>query len=139
MVRGRTLLLVVGLVVLGVVPFAFTVSWKRALAGAAVVLLAIGWVLIWWAMQEPRRRFPRVAVGLGVIGGLVLGGLGAGLYCQMKDCAAGFDALVLLPAGVLLGAFVGGGIGYVVASRLDRGSHPADPHPTDPRNNAGRP
>jgi len=138
-VKGRTLLLVIGLVVLAVVPLSFSVSWKRALAGAAVFLLAIGLVLIWWAMQEPRRRFPRVAVVLGVLGGLVLGGMGAGLYCQMTDCSAGFDALVLLPAGALLGAFVGGGIGYMVASR-ERGSYQGDPDATSPRKNApGRP
>lgn len=136
MVRGRTLLLVIGLVVLAVFPFTFSVSWKRALAAAAVILLAIGLVLIWWAMQEPRRRFPRVTVILAVIGGLVLGGMGAGLYCQMMDCSAGFDALVLLPAGVLLGALVGRGIGHIVASRLERRSHQVDPDPTSPRNDA---
>ena len=44
---------------------------------------------------------------LGVLGGLVLGVVGTGLYCVAANCAAGFDALVLLPAGAILGAALG--------------------------------
>ena len=130
MVRGRTwwAILVLGLVALGVAPFTFaTTSWKMGLAGVFALFLAIWWVLFWWAIRDPRRRIPAVAPLLGVIGGLVVGGLGAGLYCQATDCSRGFDALVLLPLGALLGAFVGGGIGYVVAHRSERAAH--GPHP----------
>jgi len=81
-------------------------------------LLAIGWVLLWWAMGDPERRLAGVAVILGVLGGLVLGVVAVGLYCVPANCAAGFDALVLVPAGALVGAVVGGGIGAAL-----RGPH----------------
>jgi hypothetical protein len=128
--RGRTrwAIAVLGLVVLAVAPFTFTTSWKRALAGIAAFLLAISWVLFWWAIRDPRRRVSGVAFVLGVIGGLVLGGLGSGLYCQAAHCERGFDALVLVPAGALLGAVMGGVIGLAVADRLERGSH--EPRPS---------
>jgi len=118
----RTVILVLGLVVLAVVPFTFTESWKQGLAGILAVCLAIWWIVFWWAMGDPRQRLPNVAFVLGVIGGLVLGVLAASLYCVVTDCSAGFDALVLLPAGALLGAFVGGGIGYALGRRPERGS-----------------
>ena len=121
MVKGRTwwVILVCGLVALGIIPLMFTTpSWKLGLAVVFALLIAIWWVLLWWAIRDPGRRIPKLAVVLGVIGGLVSGGLGAGLYCEVIDCSAGFDALVLLPLGALIGAFVGGVIGSAVASRL---------------------
>jgi hypothetical protein len=101
-----------------VVPFGFTASWQQTPAGALAFRLAI---------SEPRRRTANVAVILGVIGGLVLGVLSAGLYCEASDCAAGFDALVLVPAGALLGAVVGGVIGSVLGARVERGPQGAHP------------
>lgn len=128
--RRWWLIVVLGLVVLSVVPFAFAASWKRALAGALAFLLASFWVLLWIVIREPRRRTARVAIILGVIGGLVLGVLGVGLYCGASDCAAGFDALVLVPAGALLGAVVGGVVGSVIGARTGPG--PPGPHPRHP-------
>ena len=118
MLTRRNVVLVLGLVVLGVVPFTFGASWQRGLTGFLAFLLAIGWVLLWWAMGDPDRRLAGVAVILGVLGGLVLGVVAVGLYCVPANCAAGFDALVLVPAGALVGAVLGGGIGTAL-----RGPH----------------
>lgn len=131
--RARWVVLALGLSALAVAPFVLTgTSWKRALAAIVAVLLAIWWVVFWWAAGDLRRRLPEVGVVLGVLGGAVLGGVGAGLYCQLTDCSRGFDALVLLPAGAIVGGSVGGGIGSAVAYRLERG-----PHRLDPRRPAG--
>ena len=121
--RVRWGILALGLLGLAL-PFAFAeTSWKQALAALVALVMAAWLVLFWWATGDPGRRIPEVAFVLGMLGGLLLGGVGAGFYCQLTDCSAGFDALVLLPAGAIVGAFVGGGIGYAVAHRVGRGSH----------------
>lgn len=126
--NARWAVLGLGLSALAVAPFVLTAtSWKRALTAIVALLLASWWVVFWWVAGDPRRRVPEVAFVLGVLGGAVLGGVGAGLYCQLTDCSRGFDALVLLPAGAIAGGIVGGGIGYTVAHRLERGSHRLGP------------
>ncbi|HEU4354716.1 MAG TPA: hypothetical protein VFT27_03930 [Actinomycetota bacterium] len=131
MVEGRRwwVILVLGLVALACTPLVFTrPSWKLSLAVVFASLLSICWVLLWLSIRNPRRWVPKVATVLGVVGGIVLGGLGAGLYCAAANCAAGFDALALLPLGALLGALVGGAIGSAVASRVTK--QPRGPTPS---------
>jgi hypothetical protein len=116
-----------GVGVLASVPFLITTpSWKRALAAVLAGLLAIFWVLLVLAIREPRYRTTNVGIILGVIGGVVVAEFGVGLYCVASDCAAGFDALFLVPAGALFGAVVGGVIGSTAGARMERGR---PPHP----------
>ena len=128
--RKEWLIVVLGLVVLASVPFLITTpSWKRALAAVLAGLLAIFWVLLVLAIREPRHRTTKVGIGLGVTGGVVAAELGVGLYCAASDCAAGFDALFLVPAGALLGAVVGGVIGSAMGARMESGPHAPHPDP----------